>query len=78
MPDYDLTPRCLNEGPDCSGEVKFHFNPDRDDLKAFPRCEHHQSIRLEQAAETMRKYPINPPADFDPADAGEVWAEEDY
>jgi len=75
MPDE---PRCLNQGPDCEGKVEWHLNPDREDFRTFPRCEHHQSIRLEQAAETMRKYPINPPADFDPMDAGEVWSEEDY
>src|SRR5262245_33272422 len=65
-------PHCLNEGPDCEGQVEYHLNPDRDDFKAFPRCEYHQRIRLEQAAETMRKYPHNPPADFDPSYAGEV------
>jgi len=52
------------------------MNPDRDDMKAFPRCRHHQDIRLRQAEETMRKYPINAPADFDPMYAGERWDEE--
>jgi hypothetical protein len=69
-------PRCLQEGPDCRGKVEYHLNPDRDDLKTFPRCEYHQGIRLRQAEETMRKYPVNPPSDFDPMDAGETWDEE--
>lgn len=72
----DDTPRCLQHGPDCQGEVEYHLNPDRDDLKTFPRCEFHQARRLEQAEETMRKYPINAPADFDPMYAGERWDEE--
>jgi len=76
MPDLDLTPRCLNEGPDCNGPVKFHLNPDRQDLKCFPRCEYHQEKRLNQAYETMRKYPVNQPADFDPSYAGERWEED--
>jgi hypothetical protein len=71
-------PRCLNDGEDCEGKVEYHLNPDRDDLKTFPRCEFHQRKRLEQAEETMRKYPQLPPADFDPMYAGEVWSEEDY
>lgn len=69
-------PRCLQHGPDCEGPVEYHMNPDRDDMKAFPRCRHHQDIRLRQAEETMRKYPINAPADFDPMYAGERWDEE--
>lgn len=78
MPDLDLTPRCLQEGPDCNGPVQFHWTPDREDGKAFPRCEHHFHLRLEQAEEHNRKYPKLQPADFDPSYAGEVWSEEDY
>jgi hypothetical protein len=76
MPELNDNPRCLNEGPDCQGQVEYHLNPDRDDLKAFPRCERHQAIRLNQAEETMRKYPTLPPSDFDPYYAGERWDEE--
>lgn len=69
-------PRCLNEGPDCNGPVEYHHNPDRDDFKTFPRCEAHQALRLNQAEETMRRYPVNAPADFDPSYAGERWDDE--
>lgn len=75
IPDW-VRPRCLQQGPDCQGQVEYHLNPDRDDLKTFPRCEFHQQKRLDQAAETMRKYPKIAPADFDPMDAGETWDEE--
>lgn len=69
-------PRCLEEGPDCEGPVEYHLNPDRDDLKAFPRCEAHQQRRLERAEEHRKKYPTIEPADFDPGYAGERWEEE--
>lgn len=73
-------PRCLQAGPDCEGKVEYHLNPDRDDLKTFPRCEFHQAKRLDAAAETIRKYAPNsdvPPHGFDPTYVGERW-EEDY
>jgi len=57
--------------------VEYHLNPDRDDLKTFPRCQHHQALRLELAEDHMRKYPILPPADFDPMYAGERWEEDE-
>jgi hypothetical protein len=70
------SPRCLQEGPDCAGPVEFHLNPDRDDFKAFPRCQYHQNKRLESAEAHLRKYPVLPPSDFDPMDAGESWDED--
>lgn len=70
-------PRCLQEGPDCEGPVEYHLNPDRDDLKSFPRCRHHQELRLELAEDHRRKYPMLPPADFDPMFAGERWEEDE-
>ena len=70
-------PRCLNLSEDCHGKVEYHLNPDRDDFKTFPRCEHHQAIRLRQAAEGIRKYGGDvPPRSFDPAFAGESWDED--
>lgn len=71
-------PRCLEEGPACAGEVEFHLNPDRDDLKAFPRCEFHQARRLEMANETREFRSDVSPAWFDPAYAGERWDEDGY
>jgi hypothetical protein len=69
-------PTCLNEGSDCRGRVEFHLNPDRDDFKAFPRCEYHQAKRLEQADKNREYMSDTPPAWFDPSYAGERWDEE--
>lgn len=76
MPDE---PRCLEDGPDCEGKVEYHLNPDREDLKTFPRCAYHQGKRLERA-EAHIKDGWNsdvPPAWFDPTYAGERWEEDE-
>lgn len=41
------------------------------------RCDGHWATRLEVQAEIDARYPVLPPADFDPSYAGERW-EEDY
>jgi hypothetical protein len=69
-------PRCLQEGPCCSGPVAYHLNPDRDDLRAFPRCEYHQEARLAEAERNLELLSDTPPAWFDPAYAGERWEED--
>jgi len=56
--------------------VEYHLNHDRDDFKAFPRCEHHQALRLAQAERTRELLSDVPPAWFDPSYAGERWDEE--
>lgn len=61
----------------CFGPVEFHISPDRDDMKAFPRCDKHWGIRLEQAHKTMELLSDTPADWFDPAYAGECW-DEDY
>ena len=66
---------CLEHGPECEGIVLLRWTPDRDDLKQFPRCDFHHRRRQERAEENMRRYPVNPPADFDPSYAGESWDE---
>lgn len=70
-------PRCLESSPACKGKVEFHLNPDRDDLKAFPRCEFHQERRLDAAERTREFRSDVPPSWFDPAYAGERWDEDD-
>lgn len=68
--------RCLQYGPDCMGPVEYRLSPDRDDFKAFPRCDYHWEQRLE-AAEKNREYMSDvPPSWFDPMDAGESWDED--
>lgn len=69
-------PRCLNESPDCEGPVAYHFTPDRDDFKSFPRCEHHAAIRLAQAMRNREYQSDVPPSWFDPTYAGESWDED--
>lgn len=71
------TAQCLEQGPDCKGKVEYHLNPDRDDFKPFPRCEYHQTKRLEQAQKNLELLSDCEPAWFDPANAGEHW-NEDY
>lgn len=69
--------RCLQEGPDCQGEVEMFISPDRHDMKAFPRCQFHIQQRLESAEKTMELLSDVPPDWFDPSYAGERW-DEDY
>jgi hypothetical protein len=69
--------RCIEHGPQCEGRVEYHLNPDRDDLKAFARCEFHQARRLDQA-ERNREYMSDvAPSWFDPTYAGERWDEDE-
>ncbi len=71
-------PDCI-EGPEgCGGKVEFHLNPDRDDLKAFARCEVHQAARLERAERHISEGWNSdvPPPWFDPTYAGERWTDE--
>lgn len=70
--------RCTNEGPDCKGPVEYHISPDRDDMKAFPRCEFHWAKRLDEAEKNMELLSDIPPDWFDPSYAGERWDEDDY
>lgn len=68
--------RCIEHGPNCEGVVENHLNPDRDDFKAFPRCEFHQARRLEQAERNREWQSDVAPSWFDPTYAGERWDEE--
>jgi len=61
---------------DCSGEVKY-----RPSLTGtgtpIPRCEAHWRDRLQREADYKKRFPVRPPADFDPAYAGERWEEDE-
>ena len=59
--------------PDCHGKVEYHISPDRDDMKAFPRCEHHWAKRLKSAERNMELLSDCEPDWFDPSYAGERW-----
>jgi hypothetical protein len=71
------TIECLQHGPDCKGKVEYHISPDRDDMKAFPRCEFHWNKRLDDAEKNMELLSDVPPSWFDPSYAGERWDEDD-
>ena len=47
---------------------------------SFPRCELHYEIYAERMAaviaEISARYPVTPPADWSPLDAGEAWDEQ--
>lgn len=75
--DEEVELRCLEEGPDCEGEVEMFLSPDRDDFKHFPRCQFHIQKRLDDAEKNMELLSDVPPSWFDPAFAGERW-DEDY
>jgi len=64
--------RCLDCGK-YGDDVEWRTTPDRTDGKPFPRCEDCFEKRLDKAEETMNRYPVNAPADFDPMYAGERW-----
>lgn len=67
-------PCCLNHGPTCSGAVEYRM-PLSGTGRAFPRCEHHWSLRLVEQERIDRTYPVHAPSDFDPSYAGESWDE---
>jgi len=67
--------RCLEENEDCDGKVEYR-HPLSGTGRSFPRCEAHWGFRLQKQEEINRRYPTLPPADFDPAYAGERWDEE--
>ncbi len=39
---------------------------------------HADCARLEREAVIRQRYPLRPPADWSPLDAGEAWDEDDY
>ena len=46
--------------------------------RSFPRCDLHWDQRLQLQRELSHRYPVSPPADWSPLDAGEAWDEDDY
>jgi hypothetical protein len=68
---------CLDGPEECGGEVEFRTTPDRDDFRAFPRCEVHFERRLGEAERTLELLSDVPAPWFDPSYAGERWQEED-
>lgn len=68
---------CLDGPNDCAGDVEYRITPDREDMKAFPRCEAHFQRRLDQAERNLELMSDVAPTWFDPSYAGERWHEDD-
>jgi hypothetical protein len=72
---------CLDDpggtSEDCFGRVELRMSLSGTGIP-YPRCEHHWSKRLDREAELNQRYPVHPPSDWSPDDAGEAWSEEDY
>lgn len=64
----------------CEGEVIERYSVSGSGMK-FPRCDRHYreyTERMRPVVEDIkRRYPKDPPPDFDPNYAGERWDEED-
>ena len=71
-------PTCLEQGPDCRGEVTY-LPPLSGTGRSYPRCEFHADKRWDLQERLNRDYPDSPaPPDwFDPSAAGERW-DDDY
>lgn len=61
----------------CEGPVEYRHALSASG-RSFPRCARHWAQRLEKEQELSRRYPVRPPADWSPLDAGEAWDEEGY
>lgn len=66
---------CIEHGADCKGAVELRY-PGYGERK-FVRCVFHGEQRRARQAKIDDRYPAQQPADFDPADAGETWGDED-
>jgi hypothetical protein len=74
---YDEPLECLEDHTgDCAGPVELRMSLSGTGTP-FLRCEHHWSKRLDLEAELNERYPVHPPSDWSPLDAGEHWSEEE-
>jgi len=67
---------CIEGPEDCAGPVELRW-PGYGE-RCWPRCERHGRERVEREETAQERYPdtVWPPADFDPLDAGERWADD--
>ncbi len=78
--DEDGEPlECLNSGDEkpCRGRVELRPSLTGTGT-AIARCDGHWDVRLKLEDEINERYPVNPPRDWSPLDAGEAWGEDDY
>ena len=77
-----FTPNECRDGPrGCQGAVQAYLAVSGSGLR-YPRCAGHQDLHTARLEPIMRdintRYPVHPPADFDPGFAGESWYEDDW
>lgn len=77
MSEVQTELRCLDGPGGCEGEVEYRITPDREDMRAFPRCDSHFARRLKEAERNLELMSDVPPSWFDPSYAGERWTEDD-
>jgi hypothetical protein len=72
------TEDCLDHRADgtCKGPVEYRFAMSATG-RSFPRCDAHFEVALARYEDTMQRYPVLPPSDFDPDYCGERWSEDD-
>ena len=63
---------CLDGPGDCRGLVEFRM-PLSPSGRAFPRCDHHWSLRLDKEEKTFSWRSDVPPSWLDEAACGERW-----
>lgn len=74
---FDLDECVESWDGECEGEVRHHQSPSGSGM-AYPRCDAHWYALLDTMQAINERYPVNPPSDWSPLDAGEAWGEEDY
>lgn len=76
---HDEQLECINNGGEdqCQGPVEYR-HPLSASGRPFPRCDKHWADRLDLEHGLQERYPVSPPADWSPLDAGEAWDESDY
>lgn len=68
---------CVNDSQWCGGAVRWR-EPLSGSGRSFPRCDVHWDERMLFEEQVQRRYPMRPPSDWSPLDAGESWDEQDY
>lgn len=82
MTEQDTDLACINRSDDpengCDGKTELRAALSGTGIP-YPRCDKHWAARLVLESELRQRYPDSdiPPADFDPAYAGERWNEDD-
>lgn len=72
----DETPECIDAHKSaCAGAVEYRF-PLSPSGRSYARCDHHWDLRLDLDDQLRQRYPVLPPSDWSPLDAGESWEDD--